>query len=95
MSDELIGQNVSRETYDKLRAYEALIQKWNPSINLVAKSTLSDVGTGTLSILRKFTLLLLAKNHQFGRISVLVVDCLVLYRHTGTGRRSANQCNDG
>jgi len=35
-------------------------------------------GTGTLSILRKFTLLLLAKNHQFGRISVLVVDCLVL-----------------
>ena len=31
MSDELFGQNVSRETYDKLRAYEALIQKWNPS----------------------------------------------------------------
>ena len=43
MSNELFGQNVSRETYDKLRAYEALIQKWNPSINLVAKSTLSDV----------------------------------------------------
>ena len=42
MSDELFGQNVSRETYDKLHAYEALIQKWNPSINLVAKSTLSD-----------------------------------------------------
>ena len=43
MSNELFGQNVSRETYDKLRAYEALIQKWNPSINLVGKSTLSDV----------------------------------------------------
>jgi 16S rRNA (guanine527-N7)-methyltransferase len=43
MSNELFGQNVSRETYDKLRTYEALIQKWNPSINLVAKSTLSDV----------------------------------------------------
>jgi 16S rRNA (guanine527-N7)-methyltransferase len=43
MSDELLEQNVSRETYDKLRAYEALIRKWNPSINLVAKSTLSDV----------------------------------------------------
>ena len=43
MSNELFRQNVSRETYDKLRAYEALIQKWNPSINLVAKSTLSDV----------------------------------------------------
>ena len=40
---ELFAQNVSRETYDKLRAYEALIQKWNPSINLVAKSTLSSV----------------------------------------------------
>ena len=43
MSDELFEQNVSRETYEKLRAYEALIRKWNPSINLVAKSTLSDV----------------------------------------------------
>ena len=43
MSNELFRQNVSRETYDKLRAYEALIQKWNPSINLVANSTLSDV----------------------------------------------------
>ena len=43
MSDELFGKNVSRETYDKLHAYVALIQKWNPSINLVAKSTLSDV----------------------------------------------------
>ena len=43
MSDELLEQNVSRETYEKLRAYEALIRKWNPSINLVAKSTLSDV----------------------------------------------------
>ena len=41
--NELFAQNVSRETYDKLRAYEALIQKWNPSINLVAKSTLSSV----------------------------------------------------
>ena len=45
MSCEIIGQNVSRETYDKLLAYGALIQKWNPSINLVAESTLSDVWT--------------------------------------------------
>ena len=43
MSDALFGRYVSRETFDKLRAYEALIQKWNPSINLVAKSTLTDV----------------------------------------------------
>ena len=43
MSGEVFGQIVSRETYDKLRDYESLIQKWNPSINLVAKSTLSDI----------------------------------------------------
>ena len=43
MSDELLGQNVSRETYDKLLAYEALIRKWNPSINLIAKSTLPEI----------------------------------------------------
>ena len=30
MSDELFGQNVSRETYDKLRAYEALIRNGIP-----------------------------------------------------------------
>ena len=43
MSCEVFGQIVSRETYDKLRDYESLIQKWNSSINLVAKSTLSDI----------------------------------------------------
>ena len=43
MSDDLFGQNVSRETYHKLRDYESLIQKWSPSINLVSKSTLPDV----------------------------------------------------
>ena len=43
MSCEVFGQIVSRETYDKLRDYESLIQKWNPSINLIAKSTLSDI----------------------------------------------------
>jgi len=43
MSEELIGQNVSRETLDRLLTYEALIQKWNPSINLVAKSTVADI----------------------------------------------------
>ena len=35
--------NVSRETLDKLRIYEELIKKWNPRINLVAKSTLDDL----------------------------------------------------
>ena len=43
MSKELIGQNVSRETLDRLLTYEALIQKWNPSINLVAKSTIAEI----------------------------------------------------
>ena len=31
---------VSRETMDRMRAYEALVQKWNPTINLVSRSTL-------------------------------------------------------
>ncbi|OWY07651.1 16S rRNA (guanine(527)-N(7))-methyltransferase RsmG [Thioclava sp. F42-5] len=35
--------DVSRETLDKLLAYEVLLKKWNPAINLVAKSTLEDV----------------------------------------------------
>jgi 16S rRNA (guanine527-N7)-methyltransferase len=35
--------DVSRETYSKLEQYEALIKKWSPKINLVAKSTLADV----------------------------------------------------
>jgi 16S rRNA (guanine527-N7)-methyltransferase len=35
--------NVSRETMSRLDCYEALIKKWNPSINLVAKSTLAQL----------------------------------------------------
>jgi 16S rRNA (guanine527-N7)-methyltransferase len=35
--------DVSRETMDRLAGYEALLHKWNPAINLVAKSTLNDV----------------------------------------------------
>ena len=35
--------DVSRETMDRLRVYVALLKKWNPKINLVAKSTLQDV----------------------------------------------------
>ena len=33
---------VSRETLDRLEALEALLKKWNPTINLVAKSTLGS-----------------------------------------------------
>lgn len=35
--------DVSRETMNRLQAYVALLKKWNPKINLVAKSTLQDV----------------------------------------------------
>jgi len=35
--------NVSRETIDQLRAFEALVQKWSPKINLVSKSSLSHL----------------------------------------------------
>lgn len=48
MSDEdLAGcfpgaEHVSRETVDLLRAHLALVRKWNPAINLVARSTLAD-----------------------------------------------------
>ncbi|TPL77645.1 16S rRNA (guanine(527)-N(7))-methyltransferase RsmG [Mesorhizobium sp. B2-3-15] len=34
---------VSRETFDRLVAFEAMFQKWNRSINLVAQSTSGDV----------------------------------------------------
>ncbi|TGN68686.1 16S rRNA (guanine(527)-N(7))-methyltransferase RsmG [Paracoccus liaowanqingii] len=34
--------SVSRETMERLSAYHALVQKWNPKINLVAASTLPD-----------------------------------------------------
>lgn len=33
--------NVSRETYEKLKIYHHLLTKWNRSINLVSKSTVS------------------------------------------------------
>lgn len=35
--------NVSRETFENLVAYANLIEKWNPKINLIAKSTVTDI----------------------------------------------------
>ena len=35
--------DVSRETFDRLAHYADLLQKWNPRINLVAKSTLPNL----------------------------------------------------
>jgi 16S rRNA (guanine527-N7)-methyltransferase len=34
------GQSVSRETFEALKSFESLVQKWSPAINLVSKSTL-------------------------------------------------------
>lgn len=38
--EALAGRLVSRETMQRLKAYEALLRKWNPAINLVSRSTL-------------------------------------------------------
>ena len=44
MSDVKIGDlDVSRETFERLELFSALISKWNPVINLVSKSTISDL----------------------------------------------------
>jgi len=38
-----LQNNVSRETFDKLKQYEALLKKWQKAINLVSKNTLKDI----------------------------------------------------
>lgn len=38
-----LGLDVSRETLERLERYVALLEKWNPRINLVARSTLSQL----------------------------------------------------
>lgn len=35
--------NVSRETFGRLRQFEALLIKWNPAINLVSRTTISEL----------------------------------------------------
>lgn len=41
-SGGLAGLDVSRETLERLQAYESLLTKWNPAINLVARGTIDD-----------------------------------------------------
>ncbi len=45
MSEMAVAEkwNVSRETIDLLKEYEALVKKWNPRINLVSKSNLENL----------------------------------------------------
>lgn len=40
-----VGVNVSRETLDRLEHYLALLNKWNPKINLVSPNTLVEAWT--------------------------------------------------
>ena len=40
-----VGLDVSRETTERLNIYAALLEKWNPAINLVSPSTLSSLWT--------------------------------------------------
>ncbi|MFG6619325.1 16S rRNA (guanine(527)-N(7))-methyltransferase RsmG [Sulfitobacter sp. 1A05707] len=35
--------DVSRETFEKLKAFAELVRKWNPKINLVSKDSLNDL----------------------------------------------------
>lgn len=42
MHSREIGLDVSRETIERLEIYLELLKKWNPAINLVAKSTIDD-----------------------------------------------------
>lgn len=39
------GRDVSRETYGRLGRFVAILEKWNPRINLVSRSTLAEVWT--------------------------------------------------
>lgn len=49
-------KNVSRETSEKLRAFEALVIKWTRKINLIAPSTIKDIRRRhTLDSLQIFT----------------------------------------
>ena len=45
MSMQVAGMDVSRETFEKLELYVDLLKKWNPAINLVAKSTIDEAWT--------------------------------------------------
>lgn len=44
MSDIQFTQlDVSRETFERLKTFEATIRKWNPKINLVSRNSLEEL----------------------------------------------------
>ena len=45
MMDAKLPFDVSRETLERLQHFADLLQKWNPRINLVARSTIDDLWT--------------------------------------------------
>ncbi|MEM1391296.1 MAG: 16S rRNA (guanine(527)-N(7))-methyltransferase RsmG [Pseudomonadota bacterium] len=40
---EAVQRRVSRETFERMEAYEALLIKWQRSINLISKASISDI----------------------------------------------------
>jgi 16S rRNA (guanine527-N7)-methyltransferase len=40
---QVAGVTVSRETVTALKTFESLVQRWNPTINLVSKASLQDL----------------------------------------------------
>lgn len=42
ITSETLGLDVSRETLERLNHYLAMLTKWNPRINLVARATLAE-----------------------------------------------------
>lgn len=39
----ILGSDVSRETRDRLQIYADLVRKWNPTVNLVSRSSLDEL----------------------------------------------------
>lgn len=43
MQEQLAGVDVSRETMERLEAFSALVTKWTPKINLIARNSVPDL----------------------------------------------------
>jgi 16S rRNA (guanine527-N7)-methyltransferase len=42
-SPQIAGLDVSRETWDRLLAFEGLVRQWNPAINLISRGSLAEL----------------------------------------------------
>lgn len=43
MNQTVAGLDVSRETFDRLKQFQALVEKWTPKINLIAKASVPEI----------------------------------------------------